>query len=214
MGIHKRKHGNVTSLIFSHIMNNLKAYLSVILVFFIGIVLGVIVINNSNSEQILQINDYINNFISDLREYGSIDKSTLLAETFFNNLYLILALWFVGSTVIGIPIVYGIIAYKGFCLSYTISSSIITLGTWNGTIFSLASMLLQNIIYIPCMLALAVSGIRLYKSIIKDKRRENIKFEIIRHIMFSALIGAIMLLGTLVETYISTNLIMSFVKIL
>lgn len=214
MRTRKRNRGNFSRVITSHIINNLRAYLSVLLVFLIGIVLGVIVINNSGTEQISQINEYINNFISDLKEYGEIDKSTLLAETFFNNLYLILALWFVGSTVIGIPIVYGMIAYKGFCLSYTISSSIITLGVWNGTVFSLASMLLQNIIYIPCMLALAVSGIRLYKSILKDKRRENIKFEILRHIMFSALIGAIMLLGTLVETYISTNLIMSFVKII
>lgn len=214
MRTRKRNRGNFSRVITSHIINNLRAYLSVLLVFLIGIVLGVIVINNSGTEQISQINEYINNFISDLKEYGEIDKSTLLAETFFNNLYLILALWFVGSTVIGIPIVYGMVAYKGFCLSYTISSSIITLGVWNGTVFSLASMLLQNIIYIPCMLALAVSGIRLYKSILKDKRRENIKFEILRHIMFSALIGAIMLLGTLVETYISTNLIMSFVKII
>ena len=214
MGIRKKSRGNAARIITSHIINNLRAYLSVIVVFLIGIVLGVVVINNSSAEQITQINDYINNFISDLKEYGDIDKTTLLAETFFNNLYLILALWFVGSTVIGIPIVYGMIAYKGFCLSYTISSSIITLGTWNGTVFSLASMFLQNIIYIPCMMALAVSGIKLYKSILKDKRRENIKFEIIRHIMFSALIGAIMLLGTLVETYISTNLIMSFVNIL
>lgn len=214
MGIRKKSRGNAARIITSHIINNLRAYLSVIVVFLIGIVLGVVVINNSSAEQITQINDYINNFISDLKEYGDIDKTTLLAETFFNNLYLILALWFVGSTVIGIPIVYGMIAYKGFCLSYTISSSIITLGTWNGTVFSLASMLLQNIIYIPCMMALAVSGIKLYKSILKDKRRENIKFEIIRHIMFSALIGSIMLLGTLVETYISTNLIISFINIL
>ncbi len=214
MGIRKKSRGNAARIITSHIINNLRAYLSVIVVFLIGIVLGVVVINNSSAEQITQINDYINNFISDLKEYGDIDKTTLLAETFFNNLYLILALWFVGSTVIGIPIVYGMIAYKGFCLSYTISSSIITLGTWNGTVFSLASMFLQNIIYIPCMMALAVSGIKLYKSILKDKRRENIKFEIIRHIMFSALIGSIMLLGTLVETYISTNLIISFINIL
>ena len=214
MGIRKKSRGNAARIITSHIINNLRAYLSVIVVFLIGIVLGVVVINNSSAEQITQIDDYINNFISDLKEYGDIDKTTLLAETFFNNLYLILALWFVGSTVIGIPIVYGMIAYKGFCLSYTISSSIITLGTWNGTVFSLASMFLQNIIYIPCMMALAVSGIKLYKSILKDKRRENIKFEIIRHIMFSALIGSIMLLGTLVETYISTNLIISFINIL
>lgn len=208
----RKKKRNIRGIVFTHIINNLKEYVSVILVFFIGIVIGVIAINNSNAEQVSQINDYINNFISDLKEYGNIDKTALLTQSFFNNLFLILALWFVGSTVIGMPLIYGIIAYKGFCLSYTISSSIITLGTWNGTLFSLSAMLVQNLIYIPCMLALAVSGIRLYKSIMKDKRRENIKIEIIRHIMFSALVGGIMLIGSLMETYISTAFIMSFVN--
>lgn len=208
----RKKTRSISYIILNHIVNNLKEYFSVVLIFFIGIIVGVIFINNSNENQILQIQDYINSFISDLKECGTIDRSALLLQTFFNNLYLILALWLAGSTVVGIPIVYAIVAYKGFCLSYTISSSIVTLGTWKGILFSISSMLLQNIIYIPCLFALAVSGIRLYKSIMKDKRQENIKIEIIRHIMFSLLVGGIMLLGTVVETYLSTNLIVWFVN--
>lgn len=207
----KRKY-KIGNIITSHIVNHFKEYVSVLLTLIIGIVIGVIVINNSNEEQINQITTYINNFISDLKENGNIDTSTLLIEKFFSNLYLILAMWFVGSTVIGIPIVYAFIAYKGFCLSYTISASVLTLGTVEGAIFSLASMLLQNLIYIPCLSALTVSGLRLYKSILKDKRRENIKLEIIRHTFFSAFIGIFMIIGVLVETYISTNLISMFVN--
>ena len=207
-----RKSNKIGHIIISHIINHFKEYISALLTFIIGIIIGVIVINNSNDEQINQITNYINNFISDLKEYGNINTNSLIISTFLNNLYLILAMWFVGSTVIGIPIVYAFIAYKGFCLSYTISSSIITLGTWKGAVFSLASMLPQNLIYIPCLLALAVSGIRLYKSIMKDKRRENIKVEIIRHTIFSGFIGIFMLIGSLAEAYISTNLINIFVN--
>lgn len=203
----RHKIGNIIS---THILNNLKEYISVILVFLIGVILGVIIINHSSENQIIQIKEYINNFINDLKEYGNIDKSALLTQTLLNNAYLILALWFAGSTVIGIPIVYGIVAYKGFCLSYTISSSIITLGTLKGILFSMSSMLLQNLIYIPCIWALAVSGIKLYKSIVKDKRRENIKLEIVRHIMFSLIIGIVIILaGTFIETYVSTSLILA-----
>ena len=207
-----RKSNKIGHIIISHIINHFKEYISALLTFIIGIIIGVIVINNSNDEQLNQITNYINNFISDLKEYGNINTNSLIISTFLNNLYLILAMWFVGSTVIGIPIVYAFISYKGFCLSYTISSSIITLGTWKGAAFSLASMLPQNLIYIPCLLALTVSGIRLYKSIMKDKRRENIKIEIIRHTIFSGFIGIFMLIGGLAETYISTNLINIFVN--
>ncbi len=42
-------------------------------------------------------------------------------------------------------------------------------------LFFATSMLLQNLIAIPCIIALAVRGIKLYKSIMKDKRREKYK---------------------------------------
>ncbi|MBQ9298362.1 MAG: stage II sporulation protein M [Clostridia bacterium] len=203
-----KKSHNFKSIIYMHVINNIKEYFSVILVFLISIIIGVIAINSSNENQVLQINDYINNFINSLKEYGNINKSSLLIETLTNNLYLVVALWFVGSTVIGMPLIYGIVAYKGFCLSYTISSCIITLGTYRGTIFSICATLLQNIIYIPCLIAIAVSGIKLYKSIVKDRRRENIKIEIIRHSFFSLFITIFIIIGSLVETYLSTNLIM------
>lgn len=148
---------NIGHIITSHIINNFKEYISALLTFVIGIVIGVIVVNSSNEEQINQITTYINNFISALKESGNINTGELLVQTLCNNIYLILAMWFVGSTVIGIPIVYAFIAYKGFCLSYTISSSVLTLGTWHGACFSIASMLFQNLIYIPCLLALTVS---------------------------------------------------------
>jgi len=153
----RRKYNNIGHIITSHIVNHFREYIAALLTFIIGIVIGVIMVNGSNEEQTNQITTYINNFISDLKESGNINTGELLIETFFDNLYLILAMWFVGSTVIGIPILYAFIAYKGFCLSYTISSSVLTLGTWQGAGFSLASMLLQNLIYIPCLLALAVS---------------------------------------------------------
>lgn len=202
---HKKKRS--MQLLYAHISNNIKEYFSVIVVLLIGIVLGVIAINNSSDDTKVEIQTYINDFISSVSENENIDKLALAKSVFTNNLFFIIMLIFIGSTVIGIPIVYAIVAYKGFCLSYTIAAIIAVLGSKKGFIFALASVFLQNLIYIPCILALAVSGIRLYKSIVKDKRKENIKLEILRHVIFSLLVGAILLLGTLVESYISTNLL-------
>ncbi len=69
-------------------------------------------------------------------------------------------------------------------------------------------MLLQNLIFIPALFALAISGIRLYKSIMKDRARENIKIEILRHSIFSALIVVALIVASFIETYISTNIFM------
>ena len=207
MSKHKQKENR--NVILNHIKNNLKEYVSVIIVFLIGIVLGVIVLNNSNDLQKQELSTYVNDFVTQLNSDVSIDKIQLLKNVLINNLIIFIGLWFIGSTVIGIPIVYAIVAYKGFCLSYSISTILAVLGGSKGICFVLASILPQNIIYIPCILALAVSGIKLYKSIMKDRRIDNIKLEIFRHIFFSLFICILFIIGSIIETYVSSNIIMS-----
>lgn len=131
-----------------------------------------------------------------------------------NNMGLALCLWFAGLTVVGIFVVYGLICFRGFTLGYSISSVIATLGTHNGAIFILSSMLLQNIIFIPAIFALAISGIRLYKSIMKDRGKENIKIEILRHTIFSAILAIALIVASFIETYVSTNIFMLTLNIL
>lgn len=114
----------------------------------------------------------------------------------------------------GVFVVYGAVCFRGFMLGYTISSIIATLGIKGGSIFIFSYMLLQNIIFIPVLFALAISGVRLYKSIMKDRRRENIKIEILRHTIFSAMLCVILILSSLIETYVSTNIFMLTLNIL
>ena len=176
--------------------------------------MGIIIVNNSNEVQKTELNNYITGFITELKNGSKLDYFKLLQTSFFNNFLTVIILWFMSSTVIGIPLVYGEIGYKGFCLGYTISSVVAALGTGKGILFVVTSMLLHNIIFIPSILLLSVSGINLYKSIIKDRRKENIKIEIIRHTIFSLIILVILLLASLIETYVSSNLLISIIKYL
>ena len=206
--IRKRKKAGIKDFILRNIHDNLKSYLIVIILFIIGIVAGVIFINNTNETQGAEIQGYINNFISSLKQDYHIDKMELLKSSLWDNFILIISMWFIGSTVIGIPIVFGIVIFRGFCIGYAVSSAIAVLGAQKGIIFLLTTMFLQNIIFIPVIICMAVSCIRLYKSIMKDKRRENIKLEIIRHTLVSIMLFIVLVLATLIEVYISTNLLM------
>ncbi len=206
--IHKRKKSSIKDFILRNIHDNLKSYLIVIILFVIGIVAGVIFINNTNETQRAEIQGYINNFISSLKQDYHIDKMELLKSSLWDNFILIISMWFIGSTVIGIPIVFGIVIFRGFCIGYAVSSAVAVLGAQKGIIFLLTTMFLQNIIFIPVIICMAVSCIRLYKSIMKDKRRENIKLEIIRHTLVSIMLFIVLVLATLIEVYISTNLVM------
>lgn len=115
------------NVILDNIYNNLKEYIIVTVILLIGIIVGVIFINNVNESQMEEIKQYITNFISSLKGDYCINRADLLKSSLLDNLKLTIGMWFIGSTVIGMPIVLGIVLYRGFCIGYTISSTIAVL---------------------------------------------------------------------------------------
>lgn len=211
---YKRKQSKIKELIVSHLENNIKEYTIISIIFFIGIIIGIIFINKTSETQISEINNYIYTFVQDLKNDSNINELLLLKDSLRKNCVLAIFLWFMGSTVIGISIVYITICFRGFCLGYTISSIISSYGFGKGILFLSSTILLQNILFIPCIIVLAVSGMKLHNSIMKDKRRENIKLEILRHTIISLFILFILIFSSFVEVYVSKNLLISIVKYL
>ena len=208
----KKQIRTLKNIVKEHVYSNSKQYLIVSALFIIGIIIAVIFTNNDNNTENSQIGNNITTFIECLKTDYQVDKANLLKELIINNIFTAFILWFMGCVVIGIPVVYGIIVYKGFSLGYTISTIILTLGTWKGIMFSLITLLLQNLIIIPCIFAISVSGTKLYKVILKDKRKENIKIEIIRHTIFSLIVLCFLILSSFIEVYISDTLLGVCVK--
>ena len=135
----------------------------------------------------------------------------MLKKSITSNLLTGIIIWFMGLTVIGMPVVYGIIAFKGFSLGYTLSAIIAILGK-NGIAFSIFALFVHNLIYIPSIFIISVSGIKLHKSIMKDKRKENIKLEICRHSITSFIVCIILVLAAFLEVYVSTSLLNNYIK--
>ena len=208
----KSRRTKIKNIILENIKRNKKEYISLCIALFIGVVLGVLFINNVRDDEKIQIQEYINSFIDILKNNNEIDRVTLLKDSIIRNITIGIALWFVGSTVIGIPLVYAYVTYKGFCISYTISSCIAVLGQVKGLVFSLSSLFLQNIIIIPIILSISVSGIKLYQSIMKDRRKENIKLEIIKHTIISIISILCLVVAAIIETFLSTTLLGVLIK--
>lgn len=195
-----------------HVLNNSKEYIVVTLIFVIGVFLGVLFVNNMQETQRVEIDTYLNNFINKFKEIDNIDNIGLLKESISEKILLAVGIWFFGTTVIGIPVVFGIVLYRGFCFGYTISVCVSILGMSKGLIFVLTSLFLQNILFIPAILALSVSGFKLYKSIIKNKEKENIKIEILRHTIFSFIMLIVLIISSIVETFVSSNILKAIIK--
>lgn len=208
----KDKRIKLLEMIKEHVLNNKKEYMLVALLFIIGIFLGVLFINNVQEAQKTEITAYFNSFIEKIKNTEELNHIELLKTSVGQNIVLAIVLWFFGTTVIGIPVVFGLVLYRGFCLGYTIAICITIMGLQQGIVLVLILLLLQNILFIPAILALAVSGFKLYKSIVKDRNKENIKIEVVRHTIFSFIMLLILVVSSLVEIFFSTNILKGLIK--
>ena len=203
-------------LIYNYINNNKKDYLIACLLFFIGLIFGIIIVNKMEEDEISKISEYIKLLVNNLQTIDKIDYIRLLKESITSNIIVIAIIWIASSTIIGIPIVYAEVTFRGFTLGYTISSVLMVLGTKNGIIYNTSTLLLHNIIFIPVLLATAVSGMKTYKSIIKNRQKDNVKLEFLRHTIFCLIMLILLVLSSIVEVYISTNfskIIANFINI-
>ena len=122
-----RRTANNTNEIVTHFQNNFREYTIAGIIFFIGILLGIAFVNNLNNLQIESITTYITNSITALKDDNTLNQMQMLKENIKQDIFTVAILWIMGSTVIGLLLVYLIVCFKGFCLGYTISSILFTL---------------------------------------------------------------------------------------
>lgn len=206
----RKRKNEIFTIIKEDILNNIKLYFIVFVIFAVGIFLGVMFVNQIGDKS--EIETYINTYIDETKLIQKVNYFSELQNDIKNNIILVFVLWFAGTTIIGIPIVLGLILFRGFCLGYSIASCVYVLGKIKGLVFIGISMLLQNIIFIPAIMILGVNSIKLYKSIIKDRRKENIKVSIIKHTMVSVMILIALVICSIIKVEISYRLIISLIK--
>ena len=206
----RKRKNEILTIVKEELSNNLKSYIIVIIIFTVGIFLGVMFINQS--EEKTEIEKYINTYIDEMKSMQNADYLGELKGEIGNNITLAFFIWFAGTTIIGLPIVLGIILIRGFCLGYTISACVYVLGKLKGIIFIFITIFLQNIIFIPAIMVLGVSSIKLYRSIIKDRRKENIKVSILKHTIISSIMLLILIFSSIIKTEVSYRIILNLIK--
>ena len=203
---------NINQIILTYIFQNSKKYILMIVIFLIGIFGGVILSNNISEETAMQISNYIISFIDKFKTANNINFGNLIIVSIKRNVIIALILWFAGTTVIGIPIVFILVFFRGLSLGYTISSITYTLGISKGIVFSIITLFLQNIIFIPAILTIGVSSIKLYKSILKDRKKENIRLEILKHTIISIAMMGFLIISSFIENGVCFNVLQKLIK--
>ncbi len=212
----RHKQNKIKEIIFEHIKNNAKGYIVLLFIFVIGIIIGIFVINHTSGSQITDIKQYISDYVTNYRQIDEIEHGSVFIDSLMSNLITFIAIWIIGITATLTPILYGVVLFRGFCLGYTISALIGTLGTKNGTIIVFSLLLLQNLILIPALLSETLSGLLVHTRINDNqnlriidrakKHKDLLKREAIRHSIVSLFIIFPVIISCLIEAYVSTNI--------
>ena len=85
----KRKKSKIRMVITNHIVNNKKDYLIAILLLLVGLIIGVMFINNVSENQFIEIEEYIKTLVNSIKSIENIDYINIFKESMLSNLILI-----------------------------------------------------------------------------------------------------------------------------
>lgn len=211
-GINRYKPG-IKQLVINHISENINIYFKVLIIFLIGICIGIAVVNQLPETGLQNINEYITNSINALKNNNEISRFQMLKSSLFKNVVIVLIIWFLGLTLVGSFILYFITFIIGITLGYTLAAIMTSFTFMQGILFFFTAMLLQNIINIPAIIFLIVQGIKSHKNLISKQNTSN-KYILAKHSAYSILVMILLVLASLIEVYISGNLVYTIAKYL
>lgn len=199
----------IKNIVNSHFKENFLLYILSALCIGIGFVIGVYIVKYMTTSDKGNLLSYLTDFIKG-KNGNSESSRMILFQAIKNNIPLILVIWFLGLTMIGIPIILIIDVLKGFTIGFTVAFFINGFGI-KGIGMAMLGVIPQNIIYIPCIIFLSVIAMEFSIKLIKDNSKMSMRRRFFSSIgsysFFFIIITLIMFLGFFFETYCTPNII-------
>lgn len=190
----------MVKILINHIKKNLSKYIILSVIYIVGVIIGIIYLNNLSVENKEYIYEYINDGLQSTQNLNAIE---VFKNSIIKNIVVVCIMWLISSTLIGIPIMLTYILYRGFiwgflisCISYCLNFSKSLL------VFSLR-LLVPNIIYVFGIFALSINVIQHGYSLFVRKGEKSIKLELIRNAIFCLIVLGILFVESIFEGLVS-----------
>lgn len=200
--------------VISKVRNKVKLDKNLLLFFiillFIGIVVGSIFVVMLNKSDQTLIQEYLNGFLDNIQN-NKIDYWLVLKNNLWNILLFISAIWLLGISVIGLPVIVVMFFTKAFLLGFSIGSIVFTY-KFKGILFALIYVFPGQVISLLACLILAMYAvsfsIKLIHALIKRKTID-FKYMINRYLLIFLITLTIVVIMSLYDTYLMPRLVHS-----
>jgi len=150
--------GRIKRFLINHISRNALLYSLIVIVFVLGVAAGSYMVESLDAEQKSELLKYLDMFLTGLEQWN-IEPAVVAQHSVLNNLKIIVFIWFLGLTVIGVPLILLIVFFRGFVMGFTIGF-LIQQKAFQGLLITLLAIVPPNIINLPATIigsAVAVS---------------------------------------------------------
>lgn len=197
-------------LIKRHISENRWQYFFLAVVFLAGAVLGNYKVTGVDGAVKTQLLSLIDQYIQG-EMTGSFKGVNVLLQAFINQARLVLAIWFLGLTVIGLPLILGVVFLRGFSMGFTLGF-LISEKAGGGVLISLLAVIPQNLVYIPFLIIWGVISINFSLQVLRGEQAglPGLMRRMARYTLLMMAFLFLFLLGAFIEAYLSPWLLNLF----
>lgn len=185
----------------THLRDNFWQYLVLVAVFALGLIEGNIEACALPGGTRGHLLDLLNEFIATSSSYEP--GGRLLIPSILAQLKLVVVMWFLGLTVIGTPLVLGLVFARGFSLGFTVGFLINAKGQ-TGLLVTLVSIAPQNTIYVPLLILTSLVSINFSLFIIKRRSQINTSLwkGFVAYTLTMFCFMTLFAVGAMIETYL------------
>ena len=144
-------------LVVNHIAGHALLYAVVLSVFVLGVAGGSYAVRHLDAQQESELLDYLDVFLTGLNQW-EMEPAVVAQHAVVNNLKIVFYIWFLGLTVIGVPLILLIIFFRGFVFGFTVGF-LIQQKAMKGLLITLLAVVPPSIINLPAMMAGGVLAI-------------------------------------------------------
>lgn len=176
---------------------DIKIYFIVCILFIIGIVVGTIyfriVANDVDIKEKL-----IEGLV--LTANNDLPRGEQILPVVLNNMKMLILYWIVGISVVGSPFLLVYCLIKGASLSFIISTIIFRFGFIEGNLYAFKNLFVHSCLNMFAIILLTVSSVKVSINALKNKK--DIRLELVRHSIVSAISLIILGISAVIQTFL------------
>jgi len=177
-----------------------------------GVIFGAIIVNSMSFVQKNDLYAYLTLFFSEIEKGEFANTRDVFTQSFAYYSKILGFIWFLGLSVIGLPVIFILLFIKGLMVGFTVGFLVDQMG-FEGFLFAFSSVVPQNIFLIPIFIVVASTAtsfsIKIWRQIV-SRGHQPIIHQFTSYTIFILLVGGLLVIVAAFEAIV-TPVIMQFI---